>query len=1279
MRKTYQMMIALVALLLSAASVSAGERIPLTAEGFYSYEGYGLDAVQGNPFDAAYIIGEPSGCPFGDSNCEARVDLGSYAKLYVNMEGCDADGNPNGSNPRIFINRTEYNGQFNATKESSKCIVIPNEGTWANEYYTVEDDGTYVIDLLKIAKEFGFVHLHAVKGSAYNTQAIINSIEVEKAGKAQQIGWINLINNSDMEGDDVSSFFTRIYPENSIPGPNSEIVDGAGVNDSRGIVISTVDKVTNPWDCQFFFRFNEPLKPGDKYRVSFDYRADQSAGADTQAHNEPGDYIYYDLWGKVQFEPEWQTFTKEGEVTDQLYGPSQTAQAYGFLSVAFNLNDDSHPTANNYYFDNIKFEVFKAGIVAEYGSDVVLIDFGFNTNIADLVAASGMPRLLYPTDCASVVADGEPLEITTVEAFSDGRFYIFTEEPIDGKEVIVTLKNPTAPAYHIIYTNGPGGDVPFFQEAAEENEAIAYVEDAYSFIYLKPTVLTTDPEDGSFNLPNDIREFKIFLDKEANCAKIKATMGKEILTVSPAEGFAKEITLKRTGAGELATGTYTVNVTNIFCQLPLDDSDFTTYEFSFNAGKVSSDPNDVPKELLAVDEYAETGANSIPAGFYVTFQEEERTAEGGGYGSGPRMFDFGAGGDFTKGLYFREGYVQYGSLEGYPLTLEEGKKYNIRFNTAQWKDNGTTCRFEILNEYEERVFVQMISNTPNMNGGTGAVNGSTRTEIAFTPESTGNYLVRWTATNSEDGDPGYLEVLLGNPSVMYIPNVAGVEVTQLLNNALASAKTTLAENEDERYAGSAYNDLDAAIKKYEAEAPDYTAPSKFKTAAATLDAATQALKNHHLNCDNYDSQMRKVIDAVRQNGEGKFVATDLYKELVTINDKYHGSSEWVLYDPEDPDLGGEFAYTFDKLTDDAALQAAVDELSGVAQAAVYMFTEGASTTSSDVGIKVLVDRIRQGAEGLKQLGVAEDDEIIAAANNAVSDDDELAERLKNRLKLEYYNKMKNNEDIFGTIVDEETLEETPISYNFTVFVKNPNTYCWKGSAGVTEENCPGWTMVEGTAGLTDMWNGSYVGDIDGLPKDLCITQYHAANRIEQTITDLPAGVYNVMIDCAEWSDEFTVSDTDDEETAAQKEANHEQNRVYVKTSDTPEFFEGEEEQFAADARIDHYGQYVGRHENLLTDVEVTDGYLTIGVKWNNLAQMMFDRVQLFLVNSTNFDYAKGYEEVLTGVDAQQQVAKVRAIELFDLNGQRIPVAKKGIVIVKKHMSDGTIRTQKIVK
>jgi hypothetical protein len=35
--------------------------------------------------------------------------------------------------------------------------------------------------------------------------------------------------------------------------------------------------------------------------------------------------------------------------------------------------------------------------------------------------------------------------------------------------------------------------------------------------------------------------------------------------------------------------------------------------------------------------------------------------------------------------------------------------------------------------------------------------------------------------------------------------------------------------------------------------------------------------------------------------------------------------------------------------------------------------------------------------------------------------------------------------------------------------------------------------------------------------------------------------------------------------------------------------------------------------------------------------------------------------------------------MFDLNGRRISSARKGLVIVKKVMSDGTVKTQKVVK
>lgn len=1261
------MMLVLVALLLSvASSVSAGERIPLTAEGFYSYEGYGLTAVKGDPFPAAYMIGEANGCPFGDSSCEARVDLGAYSKLYISMVGCDAEGSPNGSNPRIFINRTEYNGQFNSSKADSKCIVIPNAGTWAEEYYTKVDDETYVIDLLKIAKEFGFVHLHAIKGSAYNTQVIINSIEVEKASPAQQIGWVNLINNSDMEGEDASSFFTKVAKGDPQP---SVITDGVGVDGSRGILVEATAKQSDPWDNQFWFRFNEVVPAETKYRVSFNYRADTDAKASTQAHQEPGNYIWYDMLGDVEFTTEWKTFTKEGTITA---AQASNDQGQLFQSIAFNLNELAD--ANNYYFDNIVFEVYKAGITAEYSSDVIKLDFGFNTNIADLVQASGLPRLLYPKDCATVKVDGELMEITTVEAFPDGRFYIFTEDMVDGNEVIVSLKNPSDPAYHLIYTNGPGGDVPNFETVAEENEEVALAEDAYSYAYVKPTVLSADPEDGSFNLPNDIKEFKLTFDKPADCSQIQATLGREKLIVSPAEGFASEITLTRSGAAALPTGEYTIKVTKIFCEDPLTPDDFTEYVYTINVGYVEADPNDVPKDIMSTEIFANTAAGGIPEGFFVLFGSEERTSEST-YSSGPRMFDFGEGGDFTKGLYFREGYAQYGSVDGYELTLEANKKYRIHFNSAMWKDNGSTMNFQILDPNDDSVefLAQTINNWPNVNGSQAAVDGSTSTDIDFIPATTGNYLLRWSVG-------GYNEVLIANVSVKYIPSTVGVEEKQMLADALENAKSTRDGNADERYAGAAYDALVAAIDKYEAEGPAYTAPSKYKAAATALNNAAQAMKDHRKNCDSYDEAIKKSIDVVRENADSKFNVTELYVQLKTLNEKYHASSEWSAYDPEDPDMGGEFIYTFDKLTDDAQLAEAVVELSNAAKVAGYMFTEGESKTSSDVGIKVLVDRIRQGVEGLKQLGVSENDDLIVRANRAVTDDDALAEELKNRIKLEYYGKMKAGENLFPETVDESTDETITPTYNFTVFAKNPNTYAWKASAGLTEENCPGWVAVEGNPGLTDAWNGSYPGDLDGLPKDLLFTAYHATNRIEQTITDLPAGIYTVMVDCAEWSDEFTPKDDDDEETIAQKEANHEQNRYYVKTSDTPEYVDGEEEQFAADGRIDFHGQYVARYENFLEDVVVTDGFLTIGVKWNNLAQMMFDRVQIFLAQpATGFDYAAAYNEALTGVEAAANTAKVLSVKMYDLNGQRLGVAKKGVVIIQKQMSDGSIKVEKVIK
>ena len=1242
------MFLAMAVMLLCATNVKAGQLVSLAEVPFWAHTGgWGPSAPQDqewprlaeDPGDESawcpFILGVSSGQPYGDSAVKGFADLSMYSKLIVTV----SEGTP-----RFLFNRDVDEGQWNEN-EAESHLIDNTKGGWSSKYFT-QDGNTYIVDLKQMTAEKGFCHLHAIKGANW-ANVTIESMEVETGKK---VGWMPLINNSSMEKEDVSSFFTKVAKGDPQP---SVITDGVGVNGSRGIVVEATAKESDPWDNQFWFRFNEPLAPEAKYRVSFDYRADADASVDTQAHAEPSDYIFHGIFGTLNFTTDWQTYTTEAVVTSEQSKPGENK---AFQSVAFNLNVLAD--ANNYYFDNIKVEVYKAGIVAEYSSDVIKIDFGFDTNIPELVKACGLPRLLYPLDCASVTVDGEPMALTTVEAFPDGRFYIFTEDMVSGKNVVVTLKNPADPAYHLVYLNGPGGDVPNFEDTAEENDEIALAEDAYSYEYLRPEILDMDPEDGSFNLPNSIKEFKLYLDKGADCSRIVATLNKEKLTVSPAEGYSKEITLVRTSAGDLKTGTYTIKVTNIFSRNPLTDDDMNQVEYTISVGKVEADPNDVPKDMIDAANFADCAENGIPVGFVVKQGEEERTSDAT-FGSGSRMFNFAEGGDFTKGLYFREGYAQYGSVEGYELPLEANKKYKIHFNSAMWKENGATMNFQILDANDESVeyFAQTINNTPNVNGSKAAVNGSTSTDIEFVPETTGNYLLRWSVG-------GFNEIILANVACKYMPSTVGIEETQLLNTALENAKTTRDANADERYDGAAYDALVAAIEKYEAEGPSYTAPSKFKKAAATLDETSQAVKDHRKNCDTYDEQIKKSLDVERQNAEKKFAATELYAQLKEMNAKYHGSSEWVTPE-EDPEAEAQLVYTFDVLKDDAALAAAVKELTALATLTSLLFTEGVSAPENanggkGTGVAVFIDRLRLGAEALKALGVSADDALVVAANNALTDDDALADQIKNSLKSIIYGNLKNaDSELFKPTINELTDEEEVPSYDMSVFVKNPNIYKQQTNMDFTAENVPGWTTPEGYSapGLTVGWGAPK--HVEGVAEDVMFQTWGPTYRVEQTIEDLPVGVYTIK---------YAFGDRDNQE--------FEDSYAFATTSD------GNEIQGGMIPGIGQAFPFISNDAQTCTieDVVVADGILTIGVNAGDGSHTFFNEVRLYINGKVDgFDYGKAYEEVMTGVEPTTKTAKVRAIQLFDLNGRRISTAKKGVVIVQKQMSDGSIKVEKVIK
>ncbi len=166
--------------------------------------------------------------------------------------------------------------------------------------------------------------------------------------------WVNILTNSDLEGTDVSSFFSKEAP--SIDILPSSIFDGVGVDGSRGIKVTSIAGASQDWDTQFWIYLPCTLPEGTKYLAEFDYKASREASADTETHGEPGRYIHWSMIGSPNFTTKWQHYKKEGSIN-----ALQASTIYDDLmrSIAFNLSKDKENDVT-FYFDNIKFHVEKA-------------------------------------------------------------------------------------------------------------------------------------------------------------------------------------------------------------------------------------------------------------------------------------------------------------------------------------------------------------------------------------------------------------------------------------------------------------------------------------------------------------------------------------------------------------------------------------------------------------------------------------------------------------------------------------------------------------------------------------------------------------------------------------------------------------------------------------------------------------------------------------------------------------------------------------------------------
>lgn len=144
-----------------------------------------------------------------------------------------------------------------------------------------------------------------------------------------------------------ANLIARVKGNGDVPAPI--------VNDPTRGPVYKCDILANPvetYDCQFFIKSNEVLQEGDKIKVKFMYRADDSRNIDTQAHGEPGSYHHWSCIGTLAATPEWKEHTYSGTVTSSWAGND------GFRTIALNLSGAS--AASTFYIDDVEFTIEKS-------------------------------------------------------------------------------------------------------------------------------------------------------------------------------------------------------------------------------------------------------------------------------------------------------------------------------------------------------------------------------------------------------------------------------------------------------------------------------------------------------------------------------------------------------------------------------------------------------------------------------------------------------------------------------------------------------------------------------------------------------------------------------------------------------------------------------------------------------------------------------------------------------------------------------------------------------
>lgn len=304
----------------------------------------------------------------------------------------------------------------------------------------VDDNGNMnfdkVRDFVGAAEAAGMqIYGHTLCWHAQQNTKWLNSLLADKEiqggdGDGAKV-WKPIMATATGENGESANLISRYPGDGDIPAPVVDDPLGGGKVYKSEIGANPAEA----WDSQFFIKSDQPLKEGDRVRVSFKYYCSDTRNIDTQAHGNPGEYHHWAFIGTLNAAPEWKEHSWEGLIDASMAGDN------GCISIAFNLS--STPDAATFYIDDVAWEI-EAAAPAKIDFPLINGADGESGECANLISRfpgnGDIPAPVVDDPLGTGKVYKSEIGANPAEAW-DSQFFIKSDQPLkEGDNVKVSFR-----------------------------------------------------------------------------------------------------------------------------------------------------------------------------------------------------------------------------------------------------------------------------------------------------------------------------------------------------------------------------------------------------------------------------------------------------------------------------------------------------------------------------------------------------------------------------------------------------------------------------------------------------------------------------------------------------------------------------------------------------------------------------------------------------------------------------------------------------------------------